>query len=448
MFKKSMLRYSAIIAVCFLYTGSAYMSQFYRLMEFYDDVTVDAITSGWNYILQAAGIGLFCLGLWKRPRLFGNMRTFAITLASGAVFMVVSQVAQSGAAIVLSGFVFQIHIGLYFGFYLAMFAQNVPMRHAGTCYGVSYAVGSVGTYLLSLIGGGAFLTSKTIAAVYLALAGITAGLALTAENLDAPHASEDKGAANVPWGYLLPVSVFIMMISVIGSGLYFSYPQAQNVNWNLIRAFYAFGLILAGLVADRDRLIGEVCTVASLTYPLIAMALISDGVTSTAAMAGSYAFRGFVSVYFAITFTDIGASDRALLPLAPIGLLLSRVAEAVLSLLLIRWTIPNLALQILLAFLFAALLILFARMHIKTHIPASVSDEQRLVIFSESFGLTARESEIMNYLTDGLTDDEIAERCHVSRSTIRFHISNLLKKTETRSRVEIVRKLKRFELPR
>lgn len=58
--KKNMfLIYGGIIAVCFLYTGSAYMSQFYRLMEMYDGVTVDLITSGWNYIMQAIGIAIF-----------------------------------------------------------------------------------------------------------------------------------------------------------------------------------------------------------------------------------------------------------------------------------------------------------------------------------------------------------------------------------------------------
>ena len=97
--KKKYLLYSLIIAVCFLYTGSAYMSQFYRLMDLCDGVTVDVITSGWNYLLQAAGIGLFSVGLLKRPEVFGRMRTFQILLASGAVFMAVSQVASSFAAV-------------------------------------------------------------------------------------------------------------------------------------------------------------------------------------------------------------------------------------------------------------------------------------------------------------------------------------------------------------
>ncbi|MBQ3274188.1 MAG: hypothetical protein IJH51_02710, partial [Christensenellaceae bacterium] len=88
------LLYTALIAVCFLYAGSAYMSQFYRLTSLYDGATVDIITSGWNYLFQAIGIAVFCIGLFKCPRIFGRRMLFFVLLISGAFFMALSQLSR------------------------------------------------------------------------------------------------------------------------------------------------------------------------------------------------------------------------------------------------------------------------------------------------------------------------------------------------------------------
>lgn len=442
--KKTLLLYTGIVAVCYLYTGSAYMSQFYRLIQFFDSTTVDIITSGWNYLLQAAGIGLFCLGLKRCPGLFGRKDFISVLLAAGAVFMAVAQLAQSGAVVAAAGYVFNFLIGVYSGCYLILFARHIPIRCAALCYGASYAVGSVGTYLLSLIGGGRFLVSGWAAVLYAALALMTAGLILSAEDIVLPPAPDktDKNLAVPP--YQIPVILIMMVISVVGSGLYYSLPYAQDVNWNLIRAFYAMGLVLAGFIMDRSRLIGEICAVASLTYPLIAAALIGEGVTGTAALSLSYAFRGFLSVYYVIMFTDPAHEDGGLLPFAPLGLMLSRVIEAILTLTLLFLPVSNTFQLIFSAICFAPLLILFVLMLNKKHAAPPASDEKRLAMFAEKHRLTARESEILRLLSDGMSDDEIAEKCYISRSTVRFHVSNILKKTQTASRVDAVRALNKF----
>ncbi len=435
--------YTAIIAVCYLYTGSAYMSQFYRLMEFYDGTTVDIITSGWNYLLQAAGIGLFCLGLWKKPDVFRKKTLFAVLLATGALFMAASQLAQTGLGVVLSGYVFELHIGMYFGFYLTMFAGHVPVECAGLCYGAAYAVGSVGTYILSLIGDGAFLVSKVVVFVYIALALLTEGLVLAAEDIDTGREQTTAADKKPELRYLVPVVAVMMVISVVGSGLYYSMPQARDVDWNLIRAFYAMGLVLAGIVMDRSRLIGDICAAASLAYPLIVMALIGEGVTNTVTMGLSYAVRGFLSVYYVLAFTDIGAEQPARLPLAPVGLLIARVVEAILSLLLMWWEVPEVLQLVFSAVIFLPLLILFVLLQNRKYAAPPVSEERRYAMFAEQYNLTARESQILRCLAEGLSDDEIAGRCYISKSTVRFHISNMLKKTESKSRVDVIRKLEK-----
>ncbi len=51
-------------------------------------------------------------------------------------------------------------------------------------------------------------------------------------------------------------------------------------------------------------------------------------------------------------------------------------------------------------------------------------------------GLTERELEILQLMVDGLSNPEIAKKLFVSRSTVKFHVSNILMKLGAASRTE------------
>ncbi|MDJ0658111.1 MAG: response regulator transcription factor [Crocosphaera sp.] len=57
----------------------------------------------------------------------------------------------------------------------------------------------------------------------------------------------------------------------------------------------------------------------------------------------------------------------------------------------------------------------------------------------ERLGLTSRESEVLDLVTTGLSNKEIAQHLHLSERTIEKHVSKLLEKTETSNRVGLVR---------
>jgi NarL family two-component system response regulator LiaR len=54
------------------------------------------------------------------------------------------------------------------------------------------------------------------------------------------------------------------------------------------------------------------------------------------------------------------------------------------------------------------------------------------------YELTARELEVLTLMVEGLNNPEIAERLAVTRSTVKFHVSNILSKLGVGSRVEAV----------
>jgi len=56
-----------------------------------------------------------------------------------------------------------------------------------------------------------------------------------------------------------------------------------------------------------------------------------------------------------------------------------------------------------------------------------------------SLHLTSREEEVLAWLVRGLSNVEIGQQLHLSHRTIEKHVSNLLRKTETGNRIELVR---------
>jgi DNA-binding NarL/FixJ family response regulator len=53
--------------------------------------------------------------------------------------------------------------------------------------------------------------------------------------------------------------------------------------------------------------------------------------------------------------------------------------------------------------------------------------------------LSDRELEILDLVANGLTNDQIAKTLEISKRTVDNHVSNIIKKTNTKNRVELVR---------
>lgn len=58
--------------------------------------------------------------------------------------------------------------------------------------------------------------------------------------------------------------------------------------------------------------------------------------------------------------------------------------------------------------------------------------------FSGKYEISPRESEVLSYLLKGLSTKKIAESMFISTGTAKNHVLNLLKKTNTHSRVELI----------
>ena len=57
----------------------------------------------------------------------------------------------------------------------------------------------------------------------------------------------------------------------------------------------------------------------------------------------------------------------------------------------------------------------------------------------EAVRLTGRELEILGYLADGWSNDEISSRLRISPATVKFHLAGMYRKFGVRRRTEAVR---------
>ena len=75
--------------------------------------------------------------------------------------------------------------------------------------------------------------------------------------------------------------------------------------------------------------------------------------------------------------------------------------------------------------------------------PAStIADETEL----KRLGLTTREYEVLQLLTQGFTNAEIAEKLFLSLSTIKTHVSNLFVKMGVKNRTQAIEKANRLRI--
>jgi two-component system, NarL family, response regulator LiaR len=64
----------------------------------------------------------------------------------------------------------------------------------------------------------------------------------------------------------------------------------------------------------------------------------------------------------------------------------------------------------------------------------------------KKLNLTGREYEVLQLLTKGLSNSEIADKLFLSISTIKTHVSNLFVKMDVKSRTQAIEKAKRLKI--
>lgn len=78
--------------------------------------------------------------------------------------------------------------------------------------------------------------------------------------------------------------------------------------------------------------------------------------------------------------------------------------------------------------------------------PTNVISDVTKVSFIEKFGISKRESEIIEEIIQGRTNKEISDRLFISLQTVKDHIHNIFLKTEVKNRVQLTNLMREYRI--
>ena len=434
------LYFAALIGMGFLWTGTAYIVQAYRLLLFIDGDTVNLISCGLYYVCQAMGMALVGL-LFLKHEDFAGGRAFPLwTSAIALVCTGISLLSSSLPVMIASGGLLNIMIGILSACYLTRLATNVPQQRRGLVFGGAYAFGTIGTWLVSMPMKGSFLWHNSS---FLAVATLGVLSLLLLRQL--PPLAKRKGALRSSCASSVRKLIFlaaaVLFFLSMDNTLGFSFPlksASDSVYIEFTRIFYGIGLVLAGLINDKNRRWGAICCLAALAFPFAGLALGSSMAGETAMWMLAYLFLGFWSAYRILVFADLSAKT-GLPVLAVTGLMAGRLGEAAGTLGASLCT--GTPLIVLAGIVFALVIASFFPLYQKLYAPPvnpEDAEQQRLEQYVTHFCLSAREQEIFSQIIKGLSNGEIADALYITESTVKFHVGNIFRKTGHSHRRELI----------
>ena len=446
---KPNLQCTMIIALCFLWTATGYLSWMYHLLDYTEAASVDWLTEVIGYLFQAVGLFLFGVTAKKKRDVFIRKSVFITCIGADFVFIILSTLTSHLLSILIFGYLMNLFHGIIAGFYLTLLATQVEQKYRAVVFGGAYAVSSIASWLISLLNQSNFLHTQYSLITYGMLICITIGIVIAEQEL-LPAEKLTFTGEDISTGTIALAGLTVILVSLTrGIGFYF--PMADisaGINLEFSRAFYAVGLIFAGIVGDQSRKFGAVSCLAALFFPFAMIALSNEvGIRMVLWILG-YCLFGFLTVFRVVLFSDIARTKENFLYMAGFGLMFGRIGDAAGNLTGIILNDKLIPLVIVSSICFVVTFIIFFLLYNKLYIPVSQplpSQEERLNAFIQKYELSLREVEVLNLIREGASNGEISAKLFISENTVKFHVRNILKKTGCSNRTELITALNRSE---
>ena len=439
---KTNLRCSLIIALCFLWTSTGYLTWMYHLLDFTESSTVDWLTEVIGYLFQAAGLFLFGIVLKHNRNFFSKKSAFIACIVADFAFIILSALVNHLLAILIFGYLMNLFHGIIAGFYLTLLATEVEHQYRSIVFGGAYAASSIASWLLSLPNDSSFLRSGYALIIYGIFICITIGIIIVGKELT-PLEKITFTEEMTSTGTIALAGLTVVLVSLTrGIGFYFPMADiSKGISLEFSRAFYAIGLILAGIVGDRSRKYGAVSCLAALFFPFAMIALSNEVGISMILWILGYCLFGFLAVFRVVLFSDIARTKENFLYIAGFGLMFGRLGDAAGSLTGILLNDKLIPLVIVASICFVLTYVVFFMLYNKLYMPVikpMPSQEERLHAFIQKHELSSREIEVLNLIIEGASNGEISAKLFISENTVKFHVRNILKKTGCSNRTELL----------
>ena len=448
------------IALCFTLASAVYFSWVYHLITFTEGTETEWISMVAGYMAQAAGLWLAVYVL-RRKHAEEHQKEVCLALLAFLFFSVPALLGDSLIATVVFGLLMNLACGVIAGGYIFSVAVDTEDSQQSLVFGGGYALATLAVGLLSIPGGGSLFRGRICWALYIFLAAVIAWMTFRlrlpgtagGEEKELPERETDlfRGQPSEADTLserkrfdLLLACAAVILISMV-KNLGFGFPSADiaaGLRPELSRIPYAAGLVAAGMILDRDRRNGIICTMAALAIPFVLLAITSEPVPTVIFWGLDYLFFGFFSVSRVVLFLDICRSSRRW-HLAPLGLLLGRVGDAAGTGICLLLADQKLALIAVTAVLFSVSVILLFRVYQRFYEPGRERQRSEQEVFEDfclHYDFSSREREVFRMVLAGQTNGEIAAALFIMESTVKYHVRNILQKTGCGNRGELQKK--------
>ena len=449
------------ISISFFLFGTEFLSWFYILGDFFPAEQTYLYGKVGGYFFEAAGILLCGVLVAKAPyRIISSRYLSAVILLIELVFTIPAFFLKNAAMIVTCGYLFNLACGINFGLYLTMLGSRTPRRVRGTVMALGTAIGSAGSWLVTEFAGSEFLKSRDVLIVYAAFtaAGVIFLLIFSVSIVPVMGAMNDSltsrkrsNSRHLSKKALILLCIVVFLFGMIND-ISNSFPTGDAIGGvvpvELARLFHAAGLVAAGIISDLNRKNGAVACLILLIVPFIMFAIRDYAGSPFVTLAVFYTIGAFYSVFRVISFTDLADEGAEYLFMAGGGLMCGRIGECAGAAINTFIGENILALVLTAGVLIALSVIVFIRWQTEKDViqirkeagiePETEPEEKPSAEeFASRYGLSSRELEVFGLIIEGFSNAEISQKLYISENTVKFHIKNILRKTESANRIEL-----------
>lgn len=453
--KKKTLYYMLIIlSFTFIYAlaSGIYFSCGYRAVQ--NGYNFDTFSNGYFYLLNTVGIfavSMFFRNNYTKKRMIISYSVSLLLAVTCCFILFLPLPKPVFLSIIILAYIL---IGCTQGVYV--FILTLFIDKSKRCMFLAFAasLSVLINFLLSIIKDGEFVQSLTAVILYLVTSVIVVALfAFTLTKLlpliEINETKKSIADSTPQWNTrsFLVACMFIAFSWLIQS-LAFFFPYngtlILGVSSEVLRITNILGLLLGGYINSRDKKNGAICCLIILATPMLYIILQEQAGATLLVFLLSYFFTGVLSVYRVGIIADmsdsVNSKGESMTYLCAFGLIFGRIGEGFGGLMGIKFQENTLLLLTITCFVLVISVAFFIVHYIYSYIPVPhvvQSHEDAMNSFKAKYVLSGREIDVLELLIDGNSNAEIADRLYVSENTVRFHVSNILKKTGCKNRKEI-----------
>lgn len=428
MFTKNNLKYILLLGIGFLWCSSLYLTQEQYLLNYMSSITVNIVDMLFGSLSMALGIFVFILLSKHNKNVKKIYLVFLIiSIICSGLYFIVSPVTKS---ILLCLICLLGSAGFGCAYHFSLVSANVDKKYRGRVFAIGYTIGTIGTYLLSLLPE-TFIYSSFSLLVYIPLIVLNMFMIIKYGNINIIVVKTTKNCLN-KYMFIICLLVFLMSIVTSFSSNLFSITNINiNSGFAYPRLYYSIGLIVAGILADKKNDYIEVFTLVSLFFPLMAVFFLNEGINPLYISCLNYIFIAFFVVFRTTIFMNLSDKKSNYIYLSALGLAISRVVEGLLVLINYYFNFNYIFLIISIIIILSLILIIYILFYYKKY---DISNDDVISMIGIKYHLSSQELKVTELLLRDYTNQEIADNLYLSVNTVRNHIANIYKKTNMKKK--------------